>query len=153
MTEPFKSDLVQLVRTLVRGDFEANDRYEQKLDEAGWEGFPRFLSAVFFLAVGRRFARDADIAEIIRFVADIRAKTGACSVDPVAAETLIWAALDLNVAVNIDENVAVNIDDELAGTVQLMVVHQILADENLSDEDLDGFLREAVRLGGGETGG
>jgi hypothetical protein len=138
-----RSDFVELVRTLVRGDFEANDRYEQKLDEEGWEGFPRFLSAVFLLAVERRFARDADIGDIIRFVADIRARTGASGVDPVAAETLIRAVLDLNVAVNIEE--------ELAGTVQLMVAHQILADENLSDEDLDGFLREAARLASPES--
>jgi hypothetical protein len=138
-----RSDFVQLVRTLVRGDFETNDQYERKLNEEGWEGFPRFLSAVFFLAVERRFARDADINDIIRFVADIRSRTGASSVDPIAAETLIRAALDHSVAVNVEE--------ELAGTVQLMVAHQILADEDLSDEDLDGFLRDAVRLASSES--
>jgi hypothetical protein len=98
---------------------------------------------VFFLAVERRFARDADVSDIIRFVADIRSRTGASSVDPVAAETLIRAVLDLNVPVNVEE--------ELAGTIQLMVAHQILADEDLSDDDLDGFLRDAVRLASSET--
>ncbi|MDG4829159.1 hypothetical protein O7627_07545 [Solwaraspora sp. WMMD1047] len=59
-------DLIEFVRTLVRDEYEANDHYERKLDDDGWAGWPPYLSALFFLAVDRRFAGVYDEPQVIR---------------------------------------------------------------------------------------
>lgn len=35
-----KPELTEYIRTLVRGDNEAHDRLQAKLDAEGWDGFP-----------------------------------------------------------------------------------------------------------------
>jgi hypothetical protein len=127
------------MRTLVQGDYEATSRYERKLDEQGWIGFPRFLGALFFMTVRRRF-KDRDQREIIRFVADLRARDNAegASVDPQATESLIGRVFDPSVRIVVDQTTI--------GSIQTLVVHRILADENLSPEALDAVLAEAEEL-------
>lgn len=134
------SDAVEFIRTLVRGDFEANNRYEQRLNEQSWIGFPRFLSTVFFLAVERRFSGPSEEGNIIKFVADLRASgTGeAASLFPQAVETLIRAVLDPSVKVNLDQTTMTQI--------QTLVVHKILTDEVLPDDELDALLGRAEQL-------
>ncbi|MGI5214642.1 hypothetical protein ACQEUR_17100, partial [Plantactinospora sp. CA-290183] len=68
-----KAELPAYVRALVRGDHQAHDQLQAQLDAEGWEGFPRFLSSLFFLAVDRRFGENATPAEVIKFVAELRA--------------------------------------------------------------------------------
>jgi hypothetical protein len=135
-----KSDAAEFIRTLVRGDFEANSQYEQRLEERAWVGFPKFLTAVFFLAVDRRFGNLANQADIIKFVADLRGRgTGdVASLDPQATETLIRAVLDPAIAVKLDQTTMARI--------QTLVAHKILTDEVLSDEQLDALLAQAEQL-------
>lgn len=137
---PTKSDLIEFVRTLVKGDFVTNDRYEHKLDAEGWDGWPQFLSALFFLAVDRRFHGRYDEAEVIRFVAELRAKTGegGPSIDPSEAELLIKAVLE--------PSVEFDIAPQAMGEIETLVVYTILTEENLSDDDLDAVLREAQSI-------
>ncbi|MBF9127472.1 hypothetical protein I0C86_00450 [Plantactinospora sp. S1510] len=135
-----KSDVVEFARTLIKGDFEANDRYEQKLDAEGWDDWPSFLSALFFLAVERRFQGRYDKAEVIRFVAELRAGAteGAAPLDPANAELLIKAVFD--------QSVQLDIAPAAMGHIQTLVAYRILSQEKLSDEHLNDLLDEARQI-------
>ena len=133
-------ELPAYIRTLVRGDHAANDQIEAKLDAEGWDGFPRFLAALFFVSVDRRFGEDATQADVIKFVADMRADLGddAPEVNPAAAETLIFSV--------IDPSIDYDIDHQMIGRIQAATVHKVLAEEDLTDQELDAVLAEAVEL-------
>jgi hypothetical protein len=135
-----RPELTDYVRTLVRGDHGSNDLIEAHLDAVGWEGFPRFLASLFFLAVDRRFGDNASTADVIRFVAALRAdlSEGGPDLDVSAAETLIKSILDPSIEYTISQ--------EMIGKIQAATVYRVLADEKLSDNDLDAFLAEAARL-------
>ncbi|SCF30994.1 hypothetical protein [Micromonospora chokoriensis] len=133
-------EMVDYIRTMIRGDHAANDRVEARLDELGWEGFPTLLGAVFYFAVNRRFDERTTPGEIMRFVADMRASTpaGTPEIDANAAEQLISAA--------VNPNIATDIDPQMAGRVQGLVILRILGQGAISDEDLDALLAEATEL-------
>ncbi|GIG86639.1 hypothetical protein Pen02_15750 [Plantactinospora endophytica] len=132
--------MVGFARTLIKGDFEANDEYERRLDAEGWDGWPALLSALFFLAIERRFEGTYDEAEVIKFVADLRAGTvdGPGPIDPSEAESLIRAVFD--------ESVQLDMSPEAMGQVQTLVAYTILSREGLSDDALDEVLAEAKQL-------
>lgn len=136
------TEFAEYVRTLVRGDDEANERIEQELDRTGWDGYPHFLAVAFFLAVDKRFSRPADTAEIIRFVADTRAELGddGPAIDQHLAERLIRSVLDDSARVE------ATADAEMIGRIQSLVLYEILSDGRLTDEHVDSFLAEAARL-------
>jgi hypothetical protein len=133
-------ELPAYIRTLVRGDREANDQLEAKLDASGWNGFPRFLAALFFLAVDRRFGETGSHADVIKFVAELRADltNGGPDLNAEAAETLIESILDPSIDYNIDQN--------MIGKIQAATVYKVLTEEDLPDSRLDAFLAEAVEL-------
>ncbi|GIJ78304.1 hypothetical protein SAMN05443287_101103 [Micromonospora phaseoli] len=78
---------------MVRGDHAANDAVEARLDAEGWDGLPRFLAAVFFLAVDRRFGETAGRPEVIAFVGELPAglADGGPEINAEAAEQLIMS--------------------------------------------------------------
>lgn len=124
------------MRALVRGDDAALESYERRLEEQGWSAVPRFLGALFFLTVSHRF-RLSDEADIIRFVAELRAVNDP-NMDPRDAETLIRRVLDDAVKVSIDQG-------DMA-EIQTLVICKALTDAELTDEELDDRLREAEEL-------
>jgi hypothetical protein len=131
-------DLVDYIRTMVRGDHEANERIEQRLDARGWDGFPALFSAVFHVAVRRRFPSGAAPDEIIRFVAEMRctAPVGAPEIDANAAEKMIHAA--------VDPTLVAEVDPQTAGRVEGLTILYVLGGEEISDADLDALLLRAV---------
>ncbi|MFG2045911.1 hypothetical protein ACGFIW_00575 [Micromonospora sp. NPDC048935] len=138
-----KAELPEYIRTMVRGDHAANDAVEARLDAEGWDGLPRFLAAVFFLAVDRRFGETAGRSEVITFVGELRAglADGGPEINAEAAEMLIMSV--------IDPSVDYSIDQEMIGRIQAATVQTILTDENLTDSELDALLAEAVRISSG----
>jgi 3-methyladenine DNA glycosylase/8-oxoguanine DNA glycosylase len=135
-----KPEFVEYIRTMVRGEHEANDEIEAELDETGWDGFPRFLASVFFLAVDRRFSKDTPPGEIIKFVADLRADAsdGGPAIDPIGAENLIRSI--------VDSDVDYDLSQEMIGRIQAATALKILTEEELTDKQLDDFFSEAVGL-------
>jgi hypothetical protein len=135
-----RPELTEYFRTLLRGDHEANDRIEAKLHASGWEGFPRLLAALFFLAVDRRFGRNAEAAELIKFVAELRADLshGGPEIDPTSAELLIRSILDPSVDYTIGQ--------EMIGKTQAATVYKVFTEESLTEDALDALLAEAVQL-------
>ncbi|MEU3454028.1 hypothetical protein ABZ671_10540 [Micromonospora sp. NPDC006766] len=135
-------DLLEYARTMIRGDYDANDAVEARLDADadGWDGFPRFLAAMFFLAVDRRFGVGAGRPEVIKFVADLRAGLGEGGPDiqPDAAEQLILSI--------IDPSIDYEISQAMIGRVQAATVQKIFTEGDLSDAELDALLAEAAQL-------
>ncbi|WP_341719460.1 hypothetical protein QQG74_06885 [Micromonospora sp. FIMYZ51] len=133
-------EMVDYIRTMVRGDHEANDRIEARLDEIGWDGFPTLLGAVFYFAVNRRFDERTSAGEIMRFVADMRAAApaGTPEIDANAAETLIRAA--------VDPDVETAIAPQMAGRIQGLVILEILGNGAVGDDELNELLAEAAAL-------
>ncbi|MGW0435259.1 hypothetical protein ACWDV4_22310 [Micromonospora sp. NPDC003197] len=132
--------LPDYIRTLVRGENEANERVQAQLDSEGWDGFPKFLATVFFLAVDRRFGEEATRAEVIRFVAELRADLshGGPELSAEAAESLIAATIDPALDYDIEPN--------MIGRIQASTVYKILSEENMTDEDLNALLAESMQL-------
>ncbi|MEU8422037.1 hypothetical protein AB0C15_14300 [Micromonospora sp. NPDC048835] len=139
-TKMVRPELPEYIRTMVRGDHAANDAVEARLDAEGWDGLPRFLAAVFFLAVDRRFGETTGRSEVITFVGGLRAglADGGPEIDAEAAETLIMSI--------IDPSIDYSIRQEMIGRIQAATVQKILTEENLTDDELDAMLAEAVSL-------
>jgi hypothetical protein len=135
-----KPELTEYIRTLVRGDNEAHDRIQAQLDAEGWDGFPRFLASLFFLAVDRRFGENASPAEVIKFVADLRADlaNGGPDISAEDAEALIKA--------NLDPDFDYDIEPNMIGKIQAAVIYKVLTDASVTDEQLDALLAEAAEL-------
>ncbi|MER5453993.1 hypothetical protein ABT008_04365 [Micromonospora sp. NPDC002389] len=135
-----RPELAEYVRTMVRGDYAANDAVEAKLDAEGWDGLPRYLAAVFFLAVDRRFGETAGRAEVIAFVGELRAglANGGPEINAEAAEQLIMSI--------IDPSLDYSMSQEMIGRIQAATVQKILTEEDLPDNELDALLAEAVKL-------
>ena len=138
-----QTDLIEYVRTAVRGNFAAQDEVEKKLDAEGWDGFPHFLATVFFMAVDKRFSRPVDAGDIVRFVADIRAGLGddAHVVDQLTAERLVRSVVDDNAKFDMR-----SADQDMVARIQTLASYRILTDSDMTDEQLDAFLQEAARL-------
>ncbi|GAB3808848.1 hypothetical protein [Micromonospora zhanjiangensis] len=133
-------EMVAYLRTMVKGHHVENDRVEERLDANDWNDFPRFLAALFFLAVDRRFGEDASRADVIQFVAEMRAELGhdAPNIDADQAETLIMST--------IDPTVGYDIDPQMIGRIQAATVHKVLGEDSFTDQGLDAILAEAVEL-------
>ncbi|MEU0549539.1 hypothetical protein [Micromonospora sp. NPDC005979] len=134
-----KSDLIEYVRTMIRSDYAANESVGARLDAEGWDGFPRFLAALFFVAVDRRFGETADRAGVIKFVAELRAQyEGGPEIRADDAESLILAT--------IDPSLDYTVSPEMIGRIQAATVQKIFTEEGLADPALDALLSEAADL-------
>jgi hypothetical protein len=141
MAMAINPDMVDYIRTMVKGDHAANDRVEARLDAQGWGDFSTLLGAVFYFAVNRRFPQGANAGDIMLFVAEMRAApVGGPEVDANSAEGLVRAALD--------PTIDLNIDPQMAGRIQGLTILHILGSGKVADTDLDALLAEAVELSG-----
>lgn len=135
-----KPEVVEYVRTMVKGEHEANDRIEAQLDAQGWTGYGTFLNAVFFYAIDRRFAGIRNDNAIIKFVAEMRTsiEDGGSEIDAATAEAVVTSVLD--------SSVTFTASPEMLGKIQALATYKALTEENLSDVELDELLSEAVLL-------
>lgn len=135
-----KPEMIDYIRTMVRGDYERNDQIEAALDTEGWDNFSTLLGVVFYFAVNRRLAETSNSTDIIRLVAEMRASTpsNAPEVDVNAAEKLIRAALD--------PSIEAKVDPEMAGSIQGLTILYILGDPSVSDAELERILSDAAEV-------
>jgi hypothetical protein len=133
-------ELPDFIRTLVRGDHELNDQIEERLDRDGWDGFPRFLAALFFAAVDLKFSENTIPSEIIRFVAALREDLshGGPDIDPIGAEALIKSVLDPTVDYDLNQ--------EMIAKIQFATAYKVLSEGDLSDAELNEILAEAAEF-------
>ncbi|RFS86551.1 hypothetical protein D0T12_08270 [Actinomadura spongiicola] len=103
-------------------------------------GYAAVVSAAFFELARRRFIKDgkpAGDAEVIAFVADARGRTSDAAeiIDPEVAEVAInfvLGKLPLDAYDNVDDNAAFRAKGLLVGIM--------VADEDLSEAELDAFM-------------
>ncbi|WJK33934.1 hypothetical protein [Solwaraspora sp. WMMA2065] len=131
-------DLVEYFRTMLKGDYAENDRLEVQLNIKGWGDFSTLMGIVFYYAVNHRLPVDASEADIVQFVAELRA---AAPVDPReidanAAERLVKAALD--------PDVESDFDPEMAGKIQSLTIMHVLGEGRASGDEIDAILASAV---------
>ncbi len=134
------NDQIAALRAYLRGDTESYTRILSQLDHAARLDYVTLVSAAFFEAVEQRFARDASTAEVVAFVANVRARSDdlANSIDPSVAERLIRD-------VYTDEGVS-DISDETKGSHHALLLAGLVADEGYDDAGLDEFLDRAREL-------
>ncbi|GIG66110.1 hypothetical protein [Phytomonospora endophytica] len=125
-----------LFRAAIGGDSDGIDAATKRLDGDGWAGSVRHVFAVFGQAVQRRFPPGYTRADIVHFVADVRAAShdpGSMSAD--IAEELVRVALgeaDLDPELGFEEVI----------TPQISLAVAILREERLSDAELDEFFTD-----------
>ncbi|WP_211349274.1 hypothetical protein [Micromonospora pisi] len=117
----------------------------EEFDRQG-KGTPvAIIAFAFNLAVQRRFGSRRDLSEIIRFVADARAFLSEGRDLPAKeAEHLICATLDIEVP-GVEETVE-NLDLGTVAEIEGQLLFKLIADEQMSQEQLNEFLMKAERL-------
>jgi hypothetical protein len=133
---------VATLRTYLSGDMDEYRRMQQQLDPvAARSGYSALIAAAFFEAVDRRFAKPGTTtADIIKYVADVRARSARASdaLDPRAAERVIRHALG-------DGSIR-DLDDDTVIGAQIVILSALIADEQLDASGLDQFMAEARKL-------
>lgn len=131
----------ELLRALIRSDMARYEALGDELREGLWPDAGRFLSMTFFVAATRKFADDTTVDEIIGYVADLRARLPETDkTDPRVAELL------LRVTVR-DEDASVSeFTPDQRVHAQQIIIHDIMSQEDPSDEELDAFFAEVRDL-------
>ena len=136
------NELTRLVRALLLDEFKDFDQRLEKLYRLQrQDGFGDFLDACFLMAVRRRFTVDQPVVDIIRFVANVRIVydlTG-LEIDPGTAERMIRAALG-------ETELLTDVDPEARWKIQVILVHRLINDQDLTEEEVDDFLQTAHNL-------
>jgi hypothetical protein len=132
---------VAVFRALMSCDSDAYQRRLAELDRtADKVGFAALVGCCFYEAVDRRFVRDgtpADLAEVIEFVGEIRARTVATAdgLDPRIAERIITVAIDDDCTDTLDD-----VDGRTFGHAQLLILCELAVDAQLHGTELEEFL-------------
>ncbi|MFV2011414.1 MULTISPECIES: hypothetical protein [unclassified Micromonospora] len=135
----------KFLRALLRQDWETYDSFTEKFQSEG-KGTPvAIIGYSFFVAVQRRFAENKDAREIIRFVADARARLLEGRELPAKeGEALIYAMLDMDMP-GVEEIVE-DLDVGVMAEIQGQLLFRLVEDAELTDEQLDELLLEAEAL-------
>jgi hypothetical protein len=134
-------DQVIALRAILAGDPDLHrEAYGRFNRPGGRTGYMVLVTAAFFEAVDRRFAKTGTPSDVIDFVADVRSRSDrlAEEIDPTVAERLIRSCLT-------DEDVDDLNDETRAGTM-IVLLGGLVADEQFDAEGLDAFLADARKL-------
>lgn len=126
--------LVEMLRALLHGDFEAVDRHVYEVE---WDAGTELLNAAFWLAVNRRFTTSASEQEIAGYVAELNQRYEI--IEPSVAEAMIRAARG-------EDHLVDGLDPETALPVEMVLVHELVADQQPTDEQLEEFVAETLEL-------
>lgn len=138
---PVTNEQVAALRAQLTGDQEEHLRLYSQIEASGdLVGYAALLGAAFVVATERHFQPPVTRADLIRYVADVRARTPEAGekVEPKAAEQLLYEAL---------ANESFTGDPRLNGAHQTIFLAALVADAQLTPEELDEFLAEARTVG------
>lgn len=132
------------VRALLRDDWPAFQAHLAELERQG-DGTPVAITGfAFAIAVRRQFGERKDLSEIIRFVADTRARLLVGDDLPVReSEALVCATLDID-----EPCVEETVDNLEVGRLAFYgsrLLGSLIAQANMSDAEIDALLAEAER--------
>jgi predicted nucleic acid-binding protein len=138
---PVTDDQVATLRALLGDDM---DRYRQLfsgLDRAeAKKGYSALVTAGFVEAVERRFGTSYQDADIVEFVASVRARSDqvAAELDPDVAERVIRVVLEDAPVDDLSRNAITG--------AQLLLLIGLIADAQLDSQGLDQFLASARKF-------
>ena len=138
---PVTDDQVAALRALLHDDMDRHRQLFAGLDRAeAKKGYPALVTAAFIEAVERRFGTGSQPADIVAFVADVRARSDrlASRLDPDVSERAIQAVLG--------EGTVRGLDKEAVTGAKLLLMAGLIADARLDDAGLDEFLAAAKKL-------
>jgi hypothetical protein len=141
------TEQVAALRAQLAGDMEEHNRLLKQLREHdGSIGYSMLLTAAFYGAARRRFGRDWKPADVILFVAGVRARAEFIgrALDPRIAERVLSSVLTSSDIISALTDA--EIDDLNTGQVTDAETHLLMAmiaDERLRRGALDKFLAEA----------
>jgi hypothetical protein len=125
------------LRAFLTDDQQEYDRLTERLDQtSAWAGYSALLGSAFFDAVHRRFAPTWVAADVIRFVAGVRARgiEDPNQLDPQHAERLIRTALGDG---SVDD-----LDDEIK-SAQIILLPALIDEERPDAAGLEEILAQA----------
>jgi hypothetical protein len=138
---PVTDDQMAVLRALLSDDVERHQRLFADLDRAqAKKGYPALVTAAFGIAVERRFGTGYQPADIVTFVADVRARSDrlARKLDPDVAERAIDAVLG--------HGTVRGLDKDMVTRAKLVLLAGLIADARLDEAALDDFLAAARKL-------
>lgn len=129
---------VDVVRALLQGDFDTYQRLHSELDPSQRPAFSVVLTAAFHEAAVRRFGDNGDLAEIVAFVADARARypRTAQAVRAEDAEKLIRAALG-------EDHLLQELTGQVKGAAQTALLFALIQESDVSHDGIDSLLTSA----------
>jgi hypothetical protein len=134
---------VAALRAYLTQDPDEAERLNGRLRQTGdLEGYGTLVWAAFVLAVRRRFAPEWTVPDVVKYVADVRARWGRDEddFDPRTAEILMRRALD--------DWLEADLDEMARGRAQIFLLSELIADNGLDEATgLDSFMAEARALG------
>jgi hypothetical protein len=104
------ADQVAALRAFLKGDFGEYERLVDQLDtDAARTGYSALLAAAFFEAVDRRFAANGSTADVVIYVANVRAKSERLAkIDPRIAERLVLHSLGEGSIADLDNETVIS---------------------------------------------
>ena len=138
---PVTDDQVAALRALLSDDMDRHQQIYAGLDRIeAKKGYPALVTAAFIVAVERRFGTNSQSADIVTFVADVRARSDrlASRLDPDVSENVIQAVLG--------HGTVRGLDKEAVTSAKLLLLGGLIADAHLDDAGLDEFLASARKL-------
>jgi hypothetical protein len=134
-------DAADFLRALIRQEHEATEQARQRMLDKDFAESSDLVGAAFYVAARRRFP-DGQLADIVRWVADLRMQlTGdPDDVDPTAAEHLIRAA------VRGETDLAAQVAPAEVADLEIVLTYQLVSALVPTDDELEAFLTEAARV-------
>lgn len=134
---PVTNEQVATLRALLTDDNERYERGFSQLETSADRGhYAALLAAAFTIATERHFDGPVTRADLIRYVADVRARVPSAgeNIEPKTAEQLLYAALT-------DEPFTG--EPRVIGLNQMILLAALTADARPTPVELDEFLAEA----------
>lgn len=134
---PVTEDQVDTFRAFLAREFDKYRPLSARLDASdAWDGYTTLIAAGFFEAVDRRFSTDTNSSDIIRFVADARARFAEAGddFDQQAGERLVRSVLG-------DGSVE-DLEDTTVARAETALLSVLIADADLAASELDAFVTE-----------
>ena len=141
------NEQVAALRAQLAGDMEEHNRLLKQLREHDdGIGYTMLLTAAFYGSARRRFGRDWKTADVILFVAGVRARadTIAGALDPRVAERVLLSVLGSDdIGAALTDTQIDDLDTRQVTDTETHLLMAMIADERLRRSALDKFLAEA----------
>jgi hypothetical protein len=138
---PVTDAQVAALRALLSDDMDLYRQVYSSLDSAeAKKGYAALVTAAFGIAVERRLGTIYQPADVVTFVADVRARSDrlASRINPDVAQRAIQAVLG--------HGTIRGLDREAVTSAKLLLLGGLIADARLDDTGLDEFLAAARKL-------